>query len=128
MILPPKAKLAAAAALAIAMAALLIWGLYWRGEYREAKAALTVYAAQAAVNKEAVDRCNAGATEAARVGNAAIASMGPLLEAARRARADLDRGAKALDELARRPRAAGENCDWAWDQVEQQHRKARAAP
>lgn len=127
MILPSQAKLAAAAALAIAMAGLLIWGLYWRGEYREAKAALTVYATQAAVNKAAVDRCSAGADEAARVGKAAIDSMGPLLESARRARADLDKGAKALDELARRPRAAGEDCNWAWDQIEL-NRKARATP
>lgn len=127
-----QAMLIAGAALALAMSALLIWGLYWRGEYREAKAAVVVYAAQAAVTKEAVERCNAGADQAERVGNAAIAAMRPLVEAAQRASAERGRTAKALEDLARQRRQPGENCDWAWDQIEQArqsiNRKAGAAP
>ena len=108
-----KAALVAAAVMAIAILTLLVWGLYWRGEYREAKAALTVYAGQAAINKEAAERCSAGAEEAKRVGEAAK---------------DRTNTAQTLEELARQKRQSGEGCDWAWGEIEQQKRKARAAP
>lgn len=123
---PPqiKAALVAGAAMAIACLALLVWGLYWRGEYREAKAAVTVYAAQAAINKGAVERCSAGADEVAKLGRAATTAMGVLLAEARRANKDRDERARALDDLARRPRATGEDCSWAWRQIEEQHRAA----
>ena len=123
-----KAALVAAAVMAIAILTLLVWGLYWRGEYREAKAALTVYAGQAAINKEAAERCSAGAEEAKRVGEAAIAAMGPMVAAARAAAKDRTNTAQTLEELARQKRQSGEGCDWAWGEIEQQKRKARAAP
>jgi ABC-type transport system involved in cytochrome c biogenesis permease subunit len=120
--------LIAAAAVAIACMSLLIWGLYWRGEYREAKAAVTALAAQGQVLADKVETCSAAATETKRVGDAAIAAMGGLVAEAKKVHKDRTTTAQSLEEIARRTRTAGEGCDWAWQQIEQQKRKARAAP
>lgn len=123
-----KALLIGGAAVLVAGMALLVWGLYWRGEYREAKAAVTVYAGQAAVNAAAANACTASVAQAEKVGSAVLTATAKLLAAARADGQHRARTATALEDLARRPRAPGENCDWAWDQIEQQHRKARTSP
>ena len=127
-----QAMLIAAGAIAIACLSLLIWGLYWRGEYREAKAAVVVLKAQGDVLADKLGTCSAAADQAKRVGDAAIAAMGGLVKQAQDANKDRGKVAANLEELARQARKPGEGCDWAWDKIEQtrEHnkRKARAAP
>lgn len=121
-----QAMLIAAAAVAIACLSLLVWGLYWRGEYREAKATIVVLKAQGDVLADKLATCNAGADNAKRVGDAAIAAMGGLVKQAQDANKDRAKVAGTLEELARQGRKAGEGCDWAWGEIEQQKRKAGA--
>lgn len=130
---PARLQVLLIGALAIGAACLglFTWGLWWRGEAREAKAVVAVYAAQVQVSSAALNQCNAGADEARRVGNAAIAAMGGLVADARKAGEGARALAGRLDELAREPRQPGQDCHWAWQQIEQQYqqnRKARPTP
>jgi hypothetical protein len=122
------ALLIAAAAVVIACMSLLIWGMYWRGEYRQALANIKVLEAQVQVSSAALASCNAGVDQAKRVGDAAIASMAPMVEAARRLHAGSTAAAASLEDLARQARGAGEDCGWAWRRIQEEHKKARAAP
>lgn len=117
-----------AMAIALVCAALLIYGLYWRGEAKEAKAELGIAIAQGTVLADKLGTCNAGVDQARRVGEAAIAAMTALVADAKKANAGRKITAETLDEIARQARKAGEGCDWAWDQIEQQKRKARVVP
>lgn len=119
--------LVGALAMALTVAGLTIWGLWWRGEYREAKAALAVYVAQVQVSSAALNACNAGADEARKVGAAAVTAMGRLVAEARKANEPARALAGRLDELAKQPREPGQGCDWAWQQIERD-RKARPTP
>lgn len=123
-----QAMLIAAVAVVATCMALLVWGLYWRGEYREAKVAVTALKAQGDVLADKLGTCTASVDQGKRVGDAAIAAMGGLVKQAQDANKDRGKTAATLEELARQGRKAGEGCDWAWEQIEQQKRKARAAP
>lgn len=120
--------LVGALAIGLACLGLYTWGLYWRGEAREAKAVVAVYADQVKVSSRALEQCNAGADETRRVGAAAVAAMGKLVRDAELANARRLTEAAALEQQAAQPRKPGEDCRWAWQQIEQQHRKARPTP
>ena len=121
-----QALLIGAAAVAIAMLSLLVWGLYWRGEYRELKVATVVYADQVKVTAGALEACSAGTDAAKRAGDAAVSAVDKLLGQAQAGNADRKATAARLDEIARRTRNAGEGCDWAWDHIERDAQVTRA--
>lgn len=123
-----KAMVIGLGAMAIVCLSLLVFGLYWRGEYREVKAELGVAIAQGAVLADKIGTCSAATDETKRVGDAAIAEMRVLAKQARDAGKGNQASAAALEELARQARKTGEGCDWAWKQIEEQKRKARATP
>jgi len=123
-----QAMLIAALAMALTCAALLVYGLWWRGEAKGMKAELTAAVAQGTVLADALGNCNAATDHTKRVGDAAIAAMGGLVAEAKKAHQDRGKTAATLEEIARQTRKAGEGCDWAWEQIEQQKRKARATP
>lgn len=111
-----------------AMAALLTWGLYWRGEYREAKAVGVALEAQGQILAAGLTSCNAGADQAKRVGDAAIAATSELLEKGRKLAAPRQKTVERIETIIERPAKPGEGCDWAWDQIESDRQKARATP
>ena len=127
---PGRLQILLIGALGVALACLGLfsWGLYWRGEYRDARAALTVAEAQRDVAAAALQRCDAATAHAKAVGDAAVKAMGKMVADAREAQKGREATAIAIEELARQSRQPGEGCGWAWDQIEQQHRKARSAP
>jgi len=111
-----------------AMAALLTWGLYWRGEAREAKAAVAVFAAQGQVLAGAVKECSAGAAEVKRVGDLAIAGMGGLVDKAEQLAAPKWRTVKEIQTIIEKPAPPGAGCNEAWAELETLHKKAGATP
>ena len=127
---PARLQVLLLGALGVALACLglLIWGLYWRGEYRDAKAALQVAQAQNDVLAASLTRCDAAAAHTKAVGDAAVRAMGKLVQQAEEAQKGRTASADAIEDLARLARKAGEGCSWAWQQIEQQHRKARGTP
>lgn len=111
-------KLAGAAAVLLLLAAALAWGLYWRGEYRELKAAAVVLEDQATVLGSSLKACNASALDARRAADAAIASGQALLAEARRLHAGSRAQVARLEDLLKRPTPAGAGCEDAWSVIE----------
>ena len=125
--IPGKAQLIAAAVAALAVAVLLAWGLYWRGEAREAAVKITALAAQGAVLAEATRACNAG-VEAARASSAeAIQRGAQLLAEAKRIGQPARAQAARIEALLAKGTPAGADCRDAWRAIEAD-RKAGAAP
>lgn len=114
-----KAMLAAAVAAALVIMALTVWGLYWRGEYREAKASLVALQAQGEILAASLRDCNANVSEAKRVGEQAVKDMRALVAEARRLSAGGQRQAAAIEELLNKPTPPGAGCEDAWREVEQ---------
>lgn len=112
-----------ALALALTLAGLAAWGLYWRGEAREARAAISVYQAQLAVSADALERCSSSVEEARRVGDAAIAASHKLLAEARRLSAGSRAQAERIEALLRQPVPAKSDgtpagCEEAWAEIQ----------
>jgi len=116
-------KLAAAAGVAAAFVAVAGWGLYWRGEYRELKAAQVVLEDQVKVLAHGVRACNAGVAQAKETAAGVLVTANKLLLDARRAQQERYDSARRLEKLLRQKppaRADGKpaGCDDAWDLIE----------
>ncbi|TAK45276.1 MAG: hypothetical protein EPO27_10690 [Betaproteobacteria bacterium] len=118
-----QALLIGAAVALITILALTVWGLYWRGEYREAKAALVMLEAQSKILAESVRACSAGVAEAKKAGEAAIEDGRKLLAEARRLAAGGRQQAERIERLLAQPTPPGAGCEDAWKDIE----KARGA-
>lgn len=118
-----QALLIGAMVAALVCAGLLIWGLYWRGEYREAKVSLVALEAQGKILAESVRSCSASVDQAKATGEQAKKDTRALLEVAKRLAAGGEQRAAALEELLRKPTPPGAGCEDAWKEVE----KTRAA-
>jgi len=113
-----KAALVAGAAMLITVLALLVWGLYWRGEAREAAVKITALAAQGKVLAEATRACNAG-VEAARASSAeAIQRGAQLLAEAKRIGQPARAQAARIEALLAKGTPAGADCRDAWRAIE----------
>lgn len=128
-----QAQLYTAAAAAAVCAALLTWGLYWRGEYREAKVSVVALQAQGEVLAGAVKTCSAGADMVASVGQAALAGMAAAQEKIEKANLPTQRTIERIERVIERPTPLGPDgrpvgCDAAWDLIEADHQKARVTP
>lgn len=123
-----QALLIGALAVAVVCMGLLVYGLYWRGEAKAAEGKVIAAVAQGTVLADAVKTCSAGVDAAAKVGAAALDVGAQLLEAERK-RTAKDAGlAKSIGDLAARKSAPGEDCRTAWREIEEELKKARAAP
>ncbi len=107
----------------VVILALTVWGLYWRGEYREAKAALVTLQAQGEILAESVRACSAGVDEAKKTGEAALEDGRKLLAEARRLAAGGRQQAQRLEQLLAQPTPPGAGCEDAWKEIS----KARGA-
>lgn len=122
---PLQLKLMAAGAIAAAVAilALLVWGLYWRGEYREVNAKVVALEAQGNVLAEATRACTAGVDLAKQAGDQAVKDAREMLAEARRLAAGGRKQAAAIEDLLKKPPPPGAGCEDAWKEIE----KTRAA-
>lgn len=118
----------------VAMAAglgLLTWGLYWRGEYREAQVEITVLQAQTAILADATAACSAGVAEAKKSSDAALRTGAALLAEARKLHGNVPAVVTELRDLIskdRRPDGSAKDCRDAWREIEDLERKAGRAP
>lgn len=108
---------------------LLTWGLYWRGEYREAKATVVALQAQGEVLAVAVAACSDGVDNAKKVGDEALRTGAALLVEARRLHADVPRVVGKLEDLMnRKPPARADgapaDCRDAWRAIAEEEQKA----
>ena len=125
--IPFSPKLAALAAVALAFALLAAWGLYWRGEAREAAVKITALAAQATVLAEATRACSAGVDAAKAAADGALKGGLALLQEARRIGQPAHAQAERLEALLAKGTPAGADCRQAWAEIER-NRKAGATP
>lgn len=121
-----QALLIGALAMALVCAALLIYGLWWRGEAFEARRDRDVFKMQASVLSDGLTRCNAGADEAKRAGDRAVGLVRGLLEDIRKQNGPLLGQASRIEELLKNPTPNGAGCDAAWDEIEKN--RTRASP
>ena len=124
--IPFNPKLIALLAVALAFAAITAWGLYWRGEAREARIAVTALKAQGDVLAKGLEACNRSVAAAEKAGQAAVAQGAQLLAEARRLSAGGKRQADRIEDLLKQPTPAGADCREAWQKIDQD-RKAGAA-
>lgn len=111
-----KAMIVAAALAAIAILALLVWGLYWRGEYRECKVENTALTGQVAVLADKLDTQSKAIQDNAATGQAALAVGRQLLAEARKK--NPAPGAAKSDAAASGPAQPGKGCPDAWTEIE----------
>jgi len=123
-----QAQLWTAGIAAATCAALLTWGLYWRGEYRETKAVLVALEAQGKILVGAVKDCTAGAERVKDLGDKAVASMDELLGKARTLTAPKWKTVEKIETIIERPAPPGAGCNEAWAEIEALHKKAGATP
>jgi hypothetical protein len=110
-------KLIAAGALALLFSALLAFGLYWRGEYREAKVTIATLEAQSEILAEATRACSASVEQTRAAGASALAAGRNLLVEARKASAAGRRTIVQLEALLASKEPHG-GCDDAWRKIE----------
>jgi len=122
-----KAMLVAGAVMAIACLSLLVWGLYWRGEYRECKVANVVLVDQVKLLADKMDTQSAAVRENAAAGQAAVAAGEALLVEARKLSQAARRTAEASDAIARGAAQPGKDCRDAWREIEATLAAAAAA-
>lgn len=118
------ALLAVAAIAAAGVLGLYTWGVYWRGEYREAKASLVALEAQSKILAGEIRACSTAAKETSEAAVAAVAIGEQLLEEAQALNKGGRRTLAKADELLSRTPSASAGCEDAWKAIE----KARAAP
>lgn len=119
-------KLIALAAVALAFALLTAWGLYWRGEAREAEVKITALAAQGKVLAEATRACSSGVEAARAAASEAVQRGAQLLAEAKRIGQPARAQAARIEALLAQGTPAGADCRDAWRAIEA-NRKAGAA-
>src|SRR5688572_15439782 len=92
---------------ALVVAALLIFGLYWRGEAYQARAEADLARAQISVLVAATETCKASVDQARRVGEAAIAGTAELVAAARRLKQPARHTIERIETILERPTPSG---------------------
>jgi len=117
-----------AIAAGVAMAGLLTWGLYWRGEYRDVKAVVVALQSQEKILVSALKDCSAGAAAVKSAGDVVRADVAAILAKAQKLAAPRQKSVERIETIIERPAKPGEGCDWAWDQIEAERQKARATP
>lgn len=108
---------------------LFTWGLYWRGEAREALVTVAILEAQGKILSEATRACSEGVAEASRVGRVATEHTRSLLGEARRLAAAKAPSLAQIEDLLRKPPTRREDgtpvdCRDAWQQIEAIEQKA----
>jgi hypothetical protein len=116
-------KLIAAGVAALLLAGLLAFGLYWRGEYREAQVTITTLEAQTKILAESTRACSASVEQTKAAGAAALANSRSLLAEARRLNAAGRSTVESLETLLRSKEPHG-GCDDAWRKIESIEQKA----
>lgn len=127
---PARIQALAAGFLAVAVLCLGLtcWALWERLSATQARAERDRALAQVAVVSEAARACTASVDRAQVLSQAAVDAIDELLAAARRHSATAKRTSAALEAILSGPVATQQasDCGWAWEQIEQQHRKAGA--
>mgnify|MGYP001567300865 CR=1 FL=1 len=118
-----QALLIGALVAVLVCAGLLVWGLYWRGEFREAKASIVAFEAQGKILAESVRSCSASVEQGKVLGEQAKKDTRGLLEVAKRLAAGGEQRAGVLEELLKKPPPPGAGCEDAWKEIQ----KARGA-
>ena len=123
-----QAKLIALAVVALVIAGLAAWGLWWRGEAMQARGERDVAIAQANVLADGLKVCNAGVDQAKRVGDAAVAATAELVKAAQRIKRPAKETVITVEKWLEQPTPKGEDCRHAWARIEAEMaaQKARA--
>jgi hypothetical protein len=116
------------------LAALAGYGtmLYWRGEYRAARAEVAVLQAKAWVLAEATRSCSAGVDLARETGEAAVRNGAALLAEARRLHGRVPPVVARLEDLLKQKPPARDDgspadCRDAWLAIEREEQKAGGA-
>ncbi len=117
-----QALLGGAAVLALGVAVLLTFGLWWRGEAYQARGERDVAIAQARVLSGSLQACNAGVDQAKAAGDRALADMAELLAKARKVAGKRVRVIERIEKIIHEPAKPGEDCNWAWERLEGEHR------
>lgn len=120
-----KGLLVGALVAGAACLALLVFGLYWRGEAYQARGERDLAIAQGDVLAAGIESCNAGVELAHSVAGAAVDQMRKLVDQARKQAAGARAQVARIEDLLKQPVPAGAGCDEAWELLEKDW-KARA--
>jgi len=120
-----KWLLIGAGVLAVAVLALIAFGLYWRGEAYQARGERDLALAQISVLSVAVETCSSSVDHAKRAADAAVQGTAALLAEARRLKAPTRHTVERIEKIIREPAPPGAGCDEAWSVIEQ---SARGTP
>lgn len=123
-----KAQLWVAGGAVLALSLCSSWALIERAGRLEAKATNAYLAAQGQVLAESVKACSAGAEEVKRVGAAAIAGMGGLVDQAKEIAKPKWRTVERIEKIIQSPAPPGAGCEEAWAKIEADAKKAGATP
>lgn len=123
-----QAMLVGLLAMLLACAALTIWALWERSGRLGATVQLTAAIAQQSVLADKLGQCDAGTAETKRVGDAAIAAMGGLVAAARKANEAGRAQATRIEDLLAKPPPPDAGCEDAWRAIEAERNAARPIP
>jgi hypothetical protein len=120
-----QALLVAALAMLVVILALLIYGLWWRGQALQARGERDSARDQVAVVSAAAEACSESVARARAIAGAELAAAHRALEDFRRLHAGQRAAVARLEGLLERPAPPGAGCDAAWAAIETDARAAQ---
>jgi hypothetical protein len=120
-----QALLVAALAMLVVILALVVYGLWWRGQALEARGERDSARDQVAVVSAAAEACSESVTRARAIAGAELAAAHRALEDFRRLHAGQRAAVARLEGLLARPAPSGAGCDAAWAAIEANARAAQ---
>jgi hypothetical protein len=120
-----QALLVAALAMLVVILALLIYGLWWRGQALQARGERDSARDQVVVVSAAAEACSESVARAKAIAGAELAAAHRALEDFRRLHAGQRAAVARLEGLLERPAPAGAGCDAAWAAIESDARAAQ---
>jgi hypothetical protein len=120
-----EALLFAALAMLVVILALLIYGLWWRGQALQARGERDSARDQVVVVAAAAEACSESVARAKAIAGEQLAAAHRALEDFRRLHAGQRAAVARLEGLLERPAPAGSGCDAAWAAIESNPRAPR---